>query len=298
MIRKIVLAASCLVGVAGAQSIAHQPIASQFNNWRVQGNQNLAASANPLVSFTPCALTAGGASFNAISASTPIKIYDPGNPSVDEIVTPTAIVVNSNGCTATITPSNAHTQPWYIGSGSYGLQEAINSTVLSGQINPVILDTVWHQSGGTQQTAYTAAGNANAPLLDVTIVPSVAFRWNGTHYIQSYAINNVAIPTIAAGAAAGSSPTVSIATGSSGNLMVANVTTGTATTTGTLFTITIGTAPPGTSSGNPTCTATSVGSNNFPVALTVAGTGGTTFTGAVTVAPPVSTAYVFAISCN
>lgn len=284
-----------LVFTCSAQTVANQPIASQFNNWRVQGNSNLAASANPQVAFTPCLVFGGGKQFNAISASTPIKIYDPGNPSVDEIVTPTSIVVTSNGCTATITPSNAHTTPWYVGSGSYGLQEAINAYSLSGQINPVILDTAWHQAGGSQQIAYNAVGNYNTPILDVTIAPSVAFRWNGTHYLATSAVNGFTA-TLAAGAAAGSSPTVSNGTGASGNLIVANITTGTATTTGTLFTETVGTTP--NSSGNISCTAQSIGANPFPVVLTQTPASATIATFTVTVAPPVSTAYAFAISCN
>lgn len=295
MIRKQIAALLLALSAAAGFAQTHQPVASQFNTWRASGGQlNLIAGANLAATVTPCSQSAGSANFSTLAASTPIKIWDPGNTAIDEIITPTAV----SGCTATFTTTNAHPSPWYITSGTGGLQEAINANALTGQINPVILDTAWHQGGWNQQTAYNAAGNNTTPLIDVTIAPNVAFRWNGTHYIQSYAINNVAIPTIAAGAAAGSSPTVSIATGSSGNLMVANVTTGTATTTGTLFTITIGTAPPGTSSGNPACVAQSVGANNFPVVLTVAGASGTTFTGAVSVAPPVSTAYIFAISCQ
>lgn len=292
MFRKIVIASLWLPLVVSAQTIAHQPIASQFNNWRVQGNQNLAASANPLVSFTPCALSAGAASFNAVSASTPIKINDPGNPSIDEIITPTAVVVNSNGCTATLTPTNAHTQPWYITSGSYGLQEAINSTALSGQKNTIILDSLWHQAGGGPSISAIAAGSYNSNLLDVTVSPYVAFKWNGTNYVPSYSLNGLSA-TIAAGAAAGSSPTVSNSTGSSGNIITANVTTGTATTTGTLFTETV-TA----SAGNVGCTVRSVGANNFPVLITQTPASTTVATFTVTVAPPVSTAYVFQLQCQ
>jgi hypothetical protein len=295
MIRKIVVAFLCLPLIGSAQSVTHQPIASQFNNWRVVGNQNLAASANPLVSFTPCALTAGSYSFNAVSASTPIKIYDPGNPSADEVVTPTAIVVNSNGCTATITPSNAHTTPWYIGSGTFGLQEAINAGVLSNQLNTVILDTNWWQAGGTNSIIYAAAGNANASVLDVTVSPFTAYGWNGTHYVGSYSILGTALPTIAAGAAAGTSPTVTNAAGSLGTAMVANVTTGTATTTGTLFTETV-TAPALSRAVN--CTLPrSIGANAYTGAITFSSAAGVA-TFSVAVAPAVSTAYVFEVNCN
>lgn len=293
MIRKLVIAFLGLPLLVSAQSLTKTGIATQFNQWRIQGSQNLVASANPLVAFTPCQISAGGVNFSAISASTPIRIYDPGNPSIDEVVTPTAIVVNSNGCTATITPSNVHTTPWYIGSGTYGLQEAINATVQTGVLNAVMVDSAWFNAGGTATTIYGAAGSPYVAIAAPNLEPIPTWRWNGTHYIPTYSLLGVALPTIAAGAAAGTSPTVTTSTGSSGNVMTANVTTGTATTTGTLFTETVGTAPP---SGNMTCTVQSIGAN-VPPAFTVAISGGV-LTVANAVAPAVSTAYVFAVACN
>lgn len=294
MIRKqIVVGIIALSAAAGfAQTVTHQPIASQYGQWTVLGSQNLAASANPLVSFTPCAISAGATQFNAIAASTPIKIYDPGNPSVDEVVTPTAVVVNSNGCTATITPSNAHTQPWYIGSGSYGLQEAINANTLTGQVNTVVLDSAWHAAGGGAAQIQNATGTGTLSLLDVSAAPNISYKWTGTHYQPIYSLNGIGNPTIAAGAAAGSSPTVANVAASSGNSITANVTTGTATTTGTLFTETVGTA----AAQNLVCTVRSVGAN-IPTAFTWTSASTTILTVTVASAPAVSTAYVFNIQC-
>ena len=65
------------------------------------------------------------------------------------------------------------------------------------------------------------------------------------------------------------------------------MTTGTATTTGTLFTETV-TA----SAGNLNCVVQAVGAN-IPPAFTVTGTSTTVVTIAVAVAPAVSTAYIF-----
>lgn len=291
MIKKLVIALLCFPLIGSAQTTTHNAVASQFNNWRVYGSVNLAASANPLVAFTPCQLSAGGYTFNALSASTPIKIYDPGNPSVDEVVTPTSIVVNSNGCTATITPSNAHTTPWYISSGTFGLQEAINANVLSGQMLTVSLDSTWHAAGGGASTWYSAVGNATTALIDVTMAPTVTLKWNGTHYVPTYSLNGLSA-SIAVGAAAGTSPTVSNNTGGSGNLITANVTTGTATTTGTLFTETV-TA----SAGNLNCTIQSVGANNFPVPISYTSTT-TVATFTVATAPTASMAYIFNIQCE
>ena len=55
MIRKIVIAILCLGSVAGAQTVARQPVASQFNNWRASGGQlNLVVGANLAATVTPC----------------------------------------------------------------------------------------------------------------------------------------------------------------------------------------------------------------------------------------------------
>jgi hypothetical protein len=300
MIRKIVLAALCVAAAAGhAQSITHQFVASQFNNWHAlpqsgpYSNTNLVAGAN-VVSVNPCSYAAGGApNIPVFVASTPIKVVDPGNAAVDEIITPTSIT--NGGCTATLTTSNAHTSPYFFQSGTYGLQEALNASVLSNQINTVLLDTNWFQAGGTSTIIYSAAGNANTDISAVNFAPEVAYGWNGTHYVSSYSILGTAVPTIAAGAAAGTSPTVSNASGSNGNVMVANVTTGTATTTGTLFTETV-TAPALSRAVN--CTLPqSIGANAFTGAITFSSSGGVA-TFAVAAAPTASTAYVFSVTCN
>lgn len=293
MIRKIVVALLCTAsaGAGFAQTPTKNAVASQFNNWRVQGNQNLASGSNTLVSFAPCLVSAGGVNFTALAASTPIKINDPGNPAIDEIITPTAIVANGNGCTATLSPTNAHPQPWFISSGTYGLQEAINAYKLSGQMLVVELDSAWHAAGGGPDTWYAAAGNATTSLRDVAISPMVAMKWNGTNYVTTYSLNGLSA-TIAAGAAAGTSPTVTNNAGGGGNLITANVTTGTATTTGTLFTETV-TA----STGNLNCTVTNVGSN-IPVPFTWTSASTTVLTVSVATAPAVSTAYVFHIQCE
>jgi hypothetical protein len=292
MIRKLVIAVLCLAVPSFAQNISGHVKASQFNNWRVAGSANLAVGANPQVSISPCSVTGGGLNFNALTASTPIKIYDPNNPAIDEVLTPTSVVTGST-CTATFTTANAHTTPWNIGSGTGGLQEAINAAAQTGVMNVVELDSLWHQFNGTASTIHAAVGSPYLSLQDATVSPNATWRWNGTNYIPTYSLLGIALPTIAAGAAAGSSPTVSTSAGSSGNVMTANVTTGTATTTGTLFTETVGTVP---ASGNMNCTWQSIGANVSP-AFTVSITGGVA-TIALSVAPAVSTAYIFAGDCN
>jgi len=294
MIRKMVVAALCLSSAVPsfAQNITKTAVATQFNQWKAYGSVNLAVGANPQVAIAPCAQTAGNANFFALTASTPILIKDPGNPAIDEVLTPTAIVAGST-CTATFTTVNAHTTPWYIVSGTYGLQESINAGTQTGVMNAVSLDSAWFNSGGTATTIYGAAGSPYMAIEAANLKPSPTWRWNGTNYIPTFSLLGIALPTIAAGAAAGSAPTVTTAPGSSGNVMTALVTTGTATTTGTLFTETVGTAPP---SGNMDCTVQSIGAN-VPPAFTVGIVGGVA-TISVTVAPTVSTAYKFALACN
>jgi hypothetical protein len=295
MIRKqIVVAFLCLSAAAGfAQTVTHQPVASQYNNWRANGTTNLVAGANPLVPIASCAITAGGLNTYALAASTPIKINDPGNPAIDEVITPT-VVVQGGACTATFTTTNAHPAPWYITSGSGGLQEAINAGTQTGVLNVVLLDAQWHSQGYGASTVGAATGNINVALSDVSISPAVSYKWNGTNYKPTYSLNGVTA-AIAAGAAAGTSPTVSNNVASSGNVWTANVTTGTATTTGTLFTETITASP--NSSGNVNCTFQVVGAN-VPPAITFVPTSTTVATFTVASAPAVSTAYIINGTCE
>lgn len=284
----IVAMLSALSGIASAQSVS----ATLFNQWKAYGSSNLAVGANPQVAISPCNETANQTNFFALAANTPIKIVDPNNPAIDEILTPTAIVAGST-CTATFTTTNAHATPWYIVSGSGGLGEAINASAQTGVMNAVTLNSAWHAAGWNASTIHGITGSSYLAIEDLAVKPNATYRWNGTNYIPTYALLGIAAPTIAAGAAAGTSPTVSPAAGSSGNIWVANVTTGTATTTNTLFTATVGTPPP---SGAMNCTVQSVGAN-IPPAFTVAISGGVA-TIAVTVAPVVSTAYIFAGACD
>lgn len=271
---------------------AQTVVASQFNNWQAYGNQNLVAGANTLVSISPCSQTGGGLNFYAIAASTPIYIHNSGSPQTDEIVTPTS-VVQGGTCTMSVTVTNAHPTPWYITSGTFGLQEAINAGAQTGVLNVVQVNASWHAAGGGYANIYSAVGSANLAISDSSLAPSSTFRWNGTHYIFATGFN-IGTATGAAGAAAGTSPTIATTTSSTGSLWTVTLTTGTATTTGTLFTTTFGTAFP---TGGANCVIAPVGPNK-PPAFTVTATSTTVETIAVTVAPPTATAYTFNGTCN
>ena len=296
MIRKLLAAFALLTTSAFAQSVT----ASAFNQWRANpasgpySNTNLVAGANTGVSVNPCSYSAGSLqSIPVFAASTPIKIVDPGNPSVDEIVTPTS--VSNGGCTATLTTTYAHTSPFYFVSGSCGLQEAINNAGASGVLNSVVLNSAFHASGCGAGTIYlVSVGSPYLTVEDSSIKPAVAYRWNGANYVPSYALFGIADPTAAIGAAAGTGGTIVNGLSSSGNSWTAIVKTGTSTTTGTLFTETLGTAPP--SGGNANCVNQSIGANS-PPAITLSSALGVV-TATVAVAPPASTAYLLNGTCN
>ena len=298
MIRKIVIAALCLIPVVGqAQTVEHFGLASQFNNWQANAqsgpysNNTLVAGANT-VSVNPCSVQGDpNHQIPVFAASTPVRIVDLGTPSLTETVTPST--VTNGGCTATFTTTNAHGSNYIFKSGTFGLQEAINAYAQTGALNVIELDTVSHAAGGGSLTLYNAAGNANVNLTDVTLAPSSTYRWNGSHYLSSYTYNAGSV-TAAAGAAAGTSPTIANSGNATANIMTVSLTTGTSPTTGTLFTETFGTAYP---TGGANCVVASVGANPGPP-VTATATSTTVETFSVAVAPTASLPYVYNISCN
>jgi hypothetical protein len=294
---KVLAFLALAASLAGAQNIEHQVVASQFGNWAVpiSGQVALVAGANVAIPFQPCVESAGGRNFQAVSNGVPLRIVDPTNPSIDEVVTPSGVVLAPGNCTATITTVNAHPIPYFLTSGTAGLQEAINANAQSGAFNTAILDRSFYAFGGSSAIIASVTGSANLPLIDVTFAPYVSYRWNGTAYVTNSTNAGGAAPTAAAGAAAGTSPT--IANTGNGNSFTVALKTGTATATGTLFTE----EWPATESfsSTPNVTVRSVGPNT-PPAFTFAVTGSTThtLTVSVTTAPAASTSYSFQVSAQ
>ena len=286
-------------GVARAQTVANQVIVSQYSNWSVQGTVSLASGANTAIPFSPCLVSGANKNFQAFSTSAPIKIVDPNNPSIDEVVTPSAVVLAPGNCTATFTTTHAHPIPYSIVSGSAGLQEAVNANALSTTQNTAVLDLKFYSQassiGGAAHVIAAATASPTLSLLDLTQAPNVAYQSVSGVY-TAYANTGGLAPTAAAGAAAGTSPTGPTNVGN-GNTFTVSLTTGTATTTGTLFTETW----PATASFTriPNVTVVSTGAN-VPPAFTVAVTGSTTHVLTVTMAsaPPTATAYVFQVSAQ
>lgn len=183
--RKIIalsaIAASCLLGqYSRAQNIEGQIVASQFGTFQVPG------IASGSLNFEPatCQVTGGGKNFVAFTAQVPLKIVD-SNPALNEIDTPVAAYPNQ--CTVSMTTTHLHNTPFYVTSGTGGLQEAlINGPGKTGGPNTVILNSDWYQQvqPGNPATVIAAVkGNTSLGLVDVTTTPYTYYDWNGTNYV-------------------------------------------------------------------------------------------------------------------
>lgn len=284
-------------GVARAQTPTGQVIVSQFNQWRVPGTVSLASGTNTAIPFSPCQVSGANKNFSAFTASVPVKIVDPNNPSIDEVVSPSAVVLAPSNCTVTFTTTNAHPIPYYITSGTAGLQEAVNATALSGVQNTALIDKSFYAFGGTATIIHAATASPTLSLLDVTQAPYVPYQSISAVYTaEGNSGGAAASVTAAAGAAAGTSPTGPTNVGN-GNTFTVSLTTGTATTTGTLFTETW--ASSGSFGHVQNVTVTSTGAN-VPPAFTFTVTGSTTHVLTVTMAstPPTATAYTFQVAAQ
>ena len=94
----------------------------------------------------------------AFTVGTPVTIVD-GNPSFNETLTPTSTVESDITCAVSIAPVNNHQLPFYITSGTGGLQEALNENLTNPQTNTIILDNAFYQlvGGATNAAAVIAA---------------------------------------------------------------------------------------------------------------------------------------------
>ena len=179
----VLMSLVCCAGVQ-AQNIEGQIVASQYGRWRVPGY-----APNTYNSFAPdsCRVQGGASFFFAFNVGTPITIVD-ANPALTEVVTPTAVVNSNVACAVSITPVNNHQLPFYLATATGGLQEALTANLANPQANTVILDNAFYQMlGGPSQVAAVIAaaqGNYNLGLMDITQVPTVWYRWNGTQYVR------------------------------------------------------------------------------------------------------------------
>jgi hypothetical protein len=281
--------------------------ASSFGLWSINSQ---APNTFVFQGRTLCNGAGQNVNFFDFATNAPVWIAD-SNTANSEVKTPSAIVQTAGTCGVTIAPSNSH-YSFQLKSGTAGLLEAINTVKASGGIPATVaLDRNWwtqaNQVPGTSGASIIAAatGGPGVILQDITTVPNAFYVWTGSAYAVTYPYWSNTAPTLAAGAAAGSSPTVSVKAGSTQLSGVVNVTTGTATTTGALFTLTFPQQNAGGFGYAGTCTVSSVGTNAFTTfteATSTTGSAGTTLqrvsTVTVTATPTVSTAYQFSYNCQ
>jgi hypothetical protein len=247
--------------------------------------------------------------FFDFATNAPVLIAD-SNTANSEVVTPTSIVNTAGSCGVAIAPTHNHFT-YQLRSGTAGLQEALN--VLKGQAIPslILLDRNWWAQAnnipGTNGATILAAavGDMTTLVEDITTAPVTFYVWSGTAFTSTNALSKNTAPTIAAGAGAGSAPTVSNTGSSTAIAGTASVLTGTATTTGTLFTETW----PAVSAGGPqyagTCVVTSSGANAYTTFTSAMSSSGSTTTfqriltvTVATTAPVASTQYFFTYNCK
>ena len=168
--------AACLPR-AQAQS-AGQIIAAQYGEFRVTGSTAGGFSFPPAT----CQVTGGGQNFNAFTAGVPIKIVD-GNPNLTEIAIPSSVFINA--CSVNMATAYSHTPPFYLTSGTGGLQEAITANQTTNGPNNILLTAEWYNliaPGNAASVIAAAHGVTGVGLVDVTTTPYTFYQWNGSQY--------------------------------------------------------------------------------------------------------------------
>jgi hypothetical protein len=129
-------------------------------------------------------VSGGGKNFDAFAAGRPVKIVD-SSPSLIEIATPSSVFINT--CVINMATTHTHVPPYYLTSGTGGLQEALtNGPSKQGGANTVILNADWYTQVAPANPATVIAsvkGNATLGLVDITTTPYTWYQWNGTQYV-------------------------------------------------------------------------------------------------------------------
>jgi hypothetical protein len=169
--------ASCFPPVWGQN--AGQIIAAQYGEFQVSGSTIGGFYFPPAT----CQVSAGGQNFNAFSVGTPVKIVD-SNPSLTEVATPTSVFINV--CSVNMVTAHNHVPPYYLTSGTGGLQEAITANQTVNGANTIVLNAQWYNLIAPANAASIIAsvhGIADLGLVDVTTTPNTYYQWNGTQYV-------------------------------------------------------------------------------------------------------------------
>lgn len=176
------LAFLLFVGVMAAQNgpTVKPLFASDYGRWTVPATSTIPAPGVATVTLQFSTVTASsGPSFSTATINTPLLIIDTGN---NETVTPSSVNCPAGGfsCTFTATFLRAHPGNFQVASGTFGLQEAINS-VAGGSAATIQITQDW---SGTNVIIAAAQGNANVSIQDIRNGLTI-YAWNGLAYQAS-----------------------------------------------------------------------------------------------------------------
>lgn len=273
--------------------------ASSFNLWALNGQS---PNTYTFQGRSICQSSGQNSTFFVFNTNAPVFIQDIGASTNNEVVTPSAVVNTAGSCGVSVSPSHSH-YSFQMKSGTAGLQEAVNAVSANGGYPTVIaLDrNFFVAANGVPSTNAISiigaiAGNPNAILQDITTLPNTYYTWSGTAYTTTHTWVNTA-PTPTAGAGAGTSPTISTLGGSTPLSGVVSLLTGSATTTGTLFTLQW---PANTLYYAGTCAVASSGANAYTTftSATSLTTERTLTVTVATTAPVAATQYFFTYICK
>jgi len=174
----VTIALACCFPPVWGQN-AGQIIAAQYGEFQVSGSTIGGFYFPPAT----CQVSAGGQNFAAFSTGVPIKIVD-GNPALTEVATPTSVFIGV--CSVNMATAHNHVPPYYLTSGTGGLQEAITANQTVNGANTIVLNSEWYGLIAGENAANiisSVRGIADLGLVDVTTTPNTYYQWNGTQYI-------------------------------------------------------------------------------------------------------------------
>ena len=158
---------------------AGQIIAAQYGEFQVAGSTSGGFYFPPAT----CQVSGGGKNFAAFSAGTPIKIVD-GNPALTEVATPSSVYIGV--CSVNMATTYSHVPPFYLTSGTGGLQEAITANQTNDGPNIILLNPEWYRliaPGNAASIIASVHGIPDLGLEDITTTPYTFYQWNGSQYV-------------------------------------------------------------------------------------------------------------------
>jgi hypothetical protein len=156
-----------------------QIIAAQYGAFKVSGSSAGGFTFPPAT----CQVSGGGRNFEAFAAGTPIKIVD-SNPALTEVATPSSVYIGV--CSVNMATAYSHVPPYYLTSGTGGLQEAITANQTNDGPNTILLNADWYKLIAPGNAAAVIAGVHGIPDLgieDITTTPFTFYQWNGAQYV-------------------------------------------------------------------------------------------------------------------